>query len=261
MAEKRRGSSGPEAANRSRAAEFPPAKPDTTKTVAATADSGKVGVEAPAAPQPKRKESGGTAGPGARSAQQPGTAATGDKPASPGASGSGKSENGKPAVRGLATEVPVKTVQPAEQSEYVVTINHKSGHVRIDRFVVATAGRQPLSPSEHASVAVQLSTAATRPLAAAMSAQAGPALPPMLNAPAFNALVARSAAASPVLSQIARSAAAPRVMEAAGEPSAAPPATGPGGSAPADTTAVMQAYLQGALDYLKALANDPVTGR
>jgi hypothetical protein len=242
MAENRRSDSEPEPAARSRAPETtsaakadtdksePAAKADTTKSEPAKANADKAGAGAADTAQPDDKKNGGPVE---------------TRP---------KGGNGKPAVRGLATEMPVKIDPPKELAEYVVSVNNKTGLVVKIEALTGAGERKELSQAEYARVAAQLSSAA-RPLAAAMSAQAAAAVPQMLNAPAFNALAARAAAMPPALAQLARGGAAPEAI-AGGAPVAASVtiAAQVAAQMAADTTAVTQAYFQGVIDYLNALA-------
>ena len=239
MADNGRDESGSKAAPRSRAPEFTPAEalriPDGPATPAT------------AAAQPKRRA---TRRPIAARAVRSARKTSARKSA---AGTKARRAKAKRASRALATEMPVKIAAPEERSDYVVSVNNKTGLVvKIERLIGARAERKPLSQPEYARVAAQLGTAA-HPLAAALTAQAVAAVPPALNAPAFNVLAAKAAAVPPALTQLARSATASGAKSGAAK-RAAPAPTGPGVAGNADATAVVQAYFQGVRDYLNALA-------
>jgi hypothetical protein len=232
MADNRRDEPGSKAAVRSRAPEFSPAEAQMSKISAATAA------------QPDRTKISRVIA--ARSKIHKVSSARKSTPVRRGAAK--KVYRKTAAERALVLEKPVKTAPLAELSEYVVSVNNKTGVVvKIEKFTAASGERKPLSQPEYARVAPQLSTAA-RPLAAALTAQAAAAVPAILNAPAFNALAAQASSVPPALTQRARSANANPATAASDAAPAAPDAQG------ADTTAVMQAYFQGVLDYLNALA-------
>jgi hypothetical protein len=256
MADKRTTSSGSEG-GRSRAAEFTP-KPDPNKSPAKT-ETERAAAPASEDAKPGANEGEASASGDARPAETASAAASGNNPATASASTprvarTARSSGSTPDARALATEVPVKIAPVPELSEYVVTVDNKTGLVtRIERFNAATAERQPLSPAGHARVASQFLTTT-----ASAGRVPGAVIPEMLNAPAFNILLARSAAASPAFSEATRSAVESGLLASAEGP-VAPPARK--SSVAADSTAVLQAYYQGALDYLNALATGAVNGR
>lgn len=225
----------------------------------------------PSAPTPDKGGSATSAHPPTRrepraSTSEPGAPPPADAaPSTPPENPPGRTDQ-PTTTRGMATDVPPKIEPPKEFTDYAVTINNKTKLVvKIEKLAERTGERKPLSQQDYVTVSAQLASAA-RPLAGAMGATVTPpasTVPPMLNAPAFNALAMRAALTPPAgvagttpqsLAQLARSLGSPGAMNA----QAAPQATAGFSAAPAiaDPTTLVQAYYQGVVDYLST-----ITGR